>query len=437
MQITDIRARQILDSRGNPTVEADVILEDGTLGRAAVPSGASTGSHEAIELRDGETAYGGKGVLKAVGFVNGEIREALLGGDVTNQAAIDRLMIELDGTENKGRLGANAILAVSLAAAKAAALSQGLPLYKYVAQLAGNDRLILPLPMMNIINGGKHAANSTDIQEFMIMPVGADTFSDCLRMGTEIFQALGKVLHEKGYGTTVGDEGGYAPAVTNGNAEALELIEQAVNKAGYKLGEDVVLALDVASTELLEEGTYRLITEGKSLSSVEMVAFYQDLASRFPIVSIEDGLGEDDWDGWKALNAQLGDKLQLVGDDLFVTNTDFLRRGIDETAANAILVKVNQIGTLTETVEAVQMAHRAGWKAVMSHRSGETEDTTIAHLAVGLGTGQIKTGSLSRTDRVAKYNELLRIEEELQFNNGKAVFAGRDALKRNDNEGRV
>lgn len=430
MKISDIKARQILDSRGNPTVEADVMLEDGTLGRAAVPSGASTGSHEAIELRDGEAAYGGKGVLKAVGYVNGEIREALLGGDVADQSAIDRLMIELDGTDNKGRLGANAILAVSLAVAKAAASSQALPLYRYVAKLAGNESLTLPLPMMNIINGGKHAANSTDIQEFMIMPVGAKTFSDCLRMGAEIFQALGKVLHEKGYGITVGDEGGYAPAVTNGNAEALELIEQAINKAGYQLGDDVVLALDVASTELLEDGMYRLVTEGKSLTSNEMVAFYQDLASRFPIVSIEDGLGEDDWGGWKALNAQLGNKIQLVGDDLFVTNTDFLKRGIDERAANAILVKVNQIGTLTETIEAVQMAHRAGWKAVMSHRSGETEDTTIAHLAVGLSTGQIKTGSLSRTDRVAKYNELLRIEEELQKDGGQAIFAGRGALRR-------
>lgn len=428
MKIVDIKARQILDSRGNPTVEADVILEDGTLGRAAVPSGASTGSHEAIELRDGDQAYGGKGVLKAVGYVNGEIKAALVGADASEQAAIDQAMIELDGTDNKGRLGANAILAVSLATAKAVALSRKMPLYRYVAELAGIDKLSLPLPMMNIINGGKHAANSTDIQEFMIMPVAATSFSHCIQVGAEIFHALGKVLKDNGYGTTVGDEGGYAPAVKNGNAEALELIEQAVTKAGYKLGEDVVLALDVASSELLEGGKYQLQTEGKSLSSDEMVAFYQDLTQRFPIVSIEDGLGEDDWDGWKALNAKLGAGTQLVGDDLLVTNTQFLKRGIEEKAANAILVKVNQIGSLTETIEAVQMAHKAGWKAVMSHRSGETEDTTIAHLAVGLNTGQIKTGSLSRTDRVAKYNELIRIEEELGID---AVFAGRNALERN------
>ncbi|MBL8159300.1 phosphopyruvate hydratase [Candidatus Saccharibacteria bacterium] len=427
MNIADIRARQILDSRGNPTVEADVILEDGTLGRAAVPSGASTGSHEAIELRDNDEWFGGKSVLNAVAGVNGEIRDALIGHDVTNQAGIDHLMIELDGTENKGRLGANAILAVSLAVARAAAQARKQPLYRYVSELAGNDTLTLPLPMMNIINGGKHAAGSTDIQEFMIMPVGAETFSDCLRMGAEIFQALGKVLKANGYGTTVGDEGGYAPAVRSGNAEALELIKEAVEKAGYSLGKDVVLALDVASTELIEDGKYQLKTEGKALDSQEMVAFYRDLTSRFPIRSIEDGLGEDDWDGWKALTHELGGQAQLVGDDLLVTNTKFLQRGIDEKAANAILIKVNQIGSLTETIEAVKMAHDAGWKAVMSHRSGETEDVTIAHLAVGLNTGQIKTGSLSRTDRVAKYNELLRIEEEL---GNKAVFAGRSAISR-------
>lgn len=427
MKIVDIKARQILDSRGNPTVEADVILEDGMLGRAAVPSGASTGTHEAIELRDGEQAYGGKGVLKAVGNVNGELKNTLLGMDAYEQQTIDRVMIELDGTENKGRLGANAILAVSLAVAKAAAASRKLSLYRYVAELAGNNTLSLPLPMMNIINGGKHAANSTDIQEFMVMPVGARSFSHCIQVGAEIFQALGKVLKEAGYGTTVGDEGGYAPAVKNGNAEALELIEKAVSKAGYKLGEDVVLALDVASSELLLEGKYQLRTEGKLLSSQEMVAFYKDLAGRFPITSIEDGLGEEDWEGWKMLNGELGQEIQLVGDDLFVTNTQFLKRGIDENAANSILIKVNQIGSLTETIEAVQMAHEAGWTAVMSHRSGETEDTTIAHLAVGLNTGQIKTGSLSRTDRVAKYNELLRIEEELD---SQAVFAGRKALER-------
>lgn len=427
MKITDIKARQILDSRGNPTVEADVVLEEGVLGRAAVPSGASTGMHEAIELRDDEQAYGGKGVLKAVANINGEIRNALLGRDALEQRTLDQAMIDLDGTANKGRLGANAILAVSLAMAKAVAASRIQPLYRYVAELAGNDKLSLPLPMMNIINGGKHAANSTDIQEFMIMPVGARSFSHCIQMGAEIFHSLGVVLKEAGYGTAVGDEGGYAPAVKNGNAEALELIEKAVTKAGYKLGEEVVLALDVASSELLEKGAYRLQTEGKSLSSQEMVAFYKDLCGRFPVVSIEDGLGEEDWTGWKQLHAELGAKVQLVGDDLFVTNTQFLQRGIDESAANAVLIKVNQIGTLTETIEAVQMAQQAGWKAVMSHRSGETEDTTIAHLAVGLNTGQIKTGSLSRTDRVAKYNELLRIEEEL---GDQAVFAGRGALER-------
>lgn len=431
MNITDIHARQILDSRGNPTVEADVYLDDGTMGRAAVPSGASTGSHEAIELRDGDAAYGGKSVLKAVGYVNGEIRDALMGHDASDQAGIDQLMIELDGTANKGRLGANAILAVSLAVAKAAAAAKKLPLYQYVAQLSGTEKLSLPLPMMNIVNGGKHAAGSTDIQEFMIMPVGADTFSKALQMGTEVFHSLGKVLHERGYGTTVGDEGGYAPAVKNGNAEALELIEAAVTKAGYSLGQDIVLALDVASSELIEDGQYVLNTEGKKLSSEEMVAFYKDLTSRFPIRSIEDGLGEDDWDGWKVLNAELGESVQLVGDDLLVTNTEFLQRGIEEKAANAILIKVNQIGSLTETIAAVKMAHDAGWKAVMSHRSGETEDTTISHLAVGLNTGQIKTGSLSRTDRVAKYNELLRIEEEL---GNEAHFAGLSALKRESEE---
>jgi len=428
MKISSIHARQILDSRGNPTIEADVTLENGILGRAAVPSGASTGSHEAIELRDGGDLYGGKSVLNAIAHVNGELSKALVGMEVTNQTDIDQKMIDLDGTENKGRLGANAILAVSLACAKAAALAKGKPLYAYVATLAGNSKLVLPLPMMNIINGGKHAAGSTDIQEFMIMPVGAANFSDCIRMGAEIFQALGKVLKSKGYATTVGDEGGYAPAVKNGNAEALELISEAVASAGYKLGEDVVLALDVASSELIQDGKYALATESKQLSSEEMVAFYEDLVNRFPIVSIEDGLGEDDWDGWKQLTEKLGNHIQLVGDDLLVTNTEFLKRGIAEKAGNAILIKVNQIGTLTETIRAVNMAHDAGWKAVISHRSGETEDTTIAHLAVGLGTGQIKTGSLSRTDRVAKYNELMRIEEQLGES---AIFAGRDAVEQN------
>ena len=430
MNIINIHARQILDSRGNPTVEADVILENGILGRAAVPSGASTGSYEAIELRDGGAAYGGKAVTNAVTNVNEEIREALIGHDVFDQSGIDQTMIALDGTPNKARLGANAILAVSLAVAKAAALAKNIPLFQYVAELAGNTTFSLPLPMMNIINGGKHASNSTDIQEFMIMPVGAATFSDGLRVGAEIFQALGKVLHDRGYGTTVGDEGGYAPAVKNGNAEALELIQVAVEKAGYTLGTDVVLALDVASTELIEDGKYVLTTENRTLTSEEMASFYSELAERFPIVSIEDGLGEDDWTGWQQLTSAIGDSTQLVGDDLFVTNTEFLQRGIAEKAANSILIKVNQIGSLSETIAAVKMAHDAGWTAVMSHRSGETEDTTIAHLAVGLNTGQIKTGSLSRTDRVAKYNELLRIEEQLGEH---AVYTGRGALEAGQN----
>lgn len=428
MKIQVIRARQILDSRGNPTVEADVVLENGVMGRAAVPSGASTGTHEAVELRDGDTSkYLGKGVLKAVENVNTEIAKALVGKDVQDQAKLDKAMIALDGTENKGRFGANAILSVSLACAKAAALSQNKPLYKYVGEMAGNSEFILPLPMMNIINGGAHAAFATDIQESMILPVGANTFSDALRMGAEIFHNLAKVLKEKGYATTVGDEGGYAPKVQNGNAEALELISQAVANADYKLGEDVLLGLDVASSEFYADGKYSLKAEGKELSSDEMVSFLESLTQKYPIASIEDGLAESDWDGWVKLNSQLGATTQLVGDDLFVTNTKFLQQGIEKKAANAILVKVNQIGTLTETIEAVQMAHKAGWKAIISHRSGETEDTTISHLVVGLGTGQIKTGSLSRTDRVAKYNELLRIEEEL---GASAVFAGRNALKR-------
>ena len=425
MKIVYIHARQILDSRGNPTVEADVRLSDDSLGRAAVPSGASTGSHEAIELRDGESAYGGKGVTKAVAYINGEIRSALIAAEDLDQAGVDKIMIELDGTNNKGRLGANAILAVSLAFAKAAALSRKQPLYVYVAGLAGNQTFTLPLPMMNIINGGAHAAGSTDIQEFMIMPVGAKSFSHCIQIGAEIFHSLAKVLNSHGYSTTVGDEGGYAPAVKNGNAEALELIAEATKNAGYTLGTDVVLALDVAASELIENGKYNLKTEAKQLTSDDMINFYRDITSRFPVVSIEDGLAEDDWTGWQSLTEQLGDKIQLVGDDLLVTNTDFLKRGIAEKSANAILIKVNQIGTLTETINAVTMAHEAGWKAVISHRSGETEDTTIAHLAVGLNTGQIKTGSLSRSDRVAKYNELMRIEEEL----GKgAVFMGKNAL---------
>ncbi len=413
MKITSIKGRQILDSRGNPTVEADVILENGAMGRAAVPSGASTGSHEAIELRDGVKAeYGGKGVLKAVGHVNGEIAKTLRGMNAADQKGIDAALIALDGTANKSRLGANAILAVSLACAKASAAAEGVPLFRYVGALTGiTDPRLMPMPMMNIINGGKHAAGSTDIQEFMVVPIGAPSFSEALHMGTNIFHALGKILHEKGYGTTVGDEGGYAPAVKNGNEEALTLVSEAVAKAGYVLGKDIGLALDVAASELYKDGKYRLATENKSLSSGELTAWYKGLAERHHIISIEDGLAEDDWDGWTAMTAAL--PMQLVGDDLLVTNAAFVKKAIERKAANAVLVKVNQIGTLTETIETVRMAKSAGWRTVMSHRSGETEDVTIAHLAVGLGCGQIKTGSLSRTDRVAKYNELLRIEEEL------------------------
>ena len=426
MEITSVRARQIIDSRGNPTVEADVLLADGTLGRAAVPSGASTGSNEAVELRDGDKAFGGKSVMKAVSNVNDIIAKELMGKDAADQRGIDKLLIDLDGTSNKGKLGANAILAVSLAVAKAAAASQKLALYEYFRSLApGDDTLLLPVPMMNIINGGKHAAGSTDIQEFMVMPVGAATFTDAIRMGAEIFHALAKVLKDNGYGTTVGDEGGYAPHVKKGNAEALELISQAVTKAGYTLGDDVVLALDVAASELYADGKYTLATENRSLTSDEMVDWLVELSNKYPIASIEDGLAEDDWEAWAKLTEKLGGKVQIVGDDLLVTNVSFLKRGIDEKAANAILIKLNQIGTLSETIDAVTMAHDAGWNAIISHRSGETEDTTIAHLVVGLATGQIKTGSMSRTDRVAKYNELLRIEEQL---GDKAAYAGRDAL---------
>lgn len=426
MKISDVHARYILDSRGYPTVETDVILADGSLGRAAVPSGASTGTHEAVELRDGSLEFGGKGVLKAVRNVNTEIKKLLKGKSADDQNEIDRLMIKLDGTKNKGRLGANAILSVSLAVAKARAAAKRIALYEYIAELSGNSEMSLPLPMMNIINGGKHAAGSTDIQEFMIMPIGAADFAGCLRIGAEIFHSLGKVLVSEGYGTTVGDEGGYAPAVKKGNAEALKLIAEATAKAGYKFGEDVVIALDVASSELLAGGAYSLQTENKTLESDEMISYYEGLCRAFPVVSIEDGLGEDDWVGWQKLTAKLGKKLQLVGDDLLVTNPEFLKKAIKQEAANAILIKLNQIGTLSETIETVNMAKKAGWKAVISHRSGETEDTTIAHLAVGLGSGQIKTGSLSRTDRVVKYNELLRISERL---GDKALFAGREALK--------
>jgi enolase len=427
MEITSIRARQIIDSRGNPTIEADVLLTDGTLGRAAVPSGASTGSNEAVELRDGGSAFGGKAVTRAVGNVNNVIAKELIGKDVGDQRGIDKIMCDLDGTSNKGKLGANAILAVSLAVAKAAAQSKKMALYEYFRSLSPqSDKLSLPVPMMNIINGGKHAAGSTDIQEFMIMPVGAATFSDAIRMGAEIFHALAKVLKDNGYGTTVGDEGGYAPHVKQGNAEALELISQAVAKAGYKLGDDVVLALDVAASELYADGKYTLATENRSLTSDEMVDWLVELSEKYPIASIEDGLAEDDWEAWAKLTERLGGKVQIVGDDLLVTNVSFLRRGIEEKAANAILVKLNQIGTLSETIDAVTMAHDANWHAVISHRSGETEDTTIAHLVVGLATGQIKTGSMSRTDRVAKYNELLRIEEQL---GERAEYVGRNALR--------
>jgi enolase len=429
MKISSIHARQILDSRGNPTVEADVTLSDGSFGRAAVPSGASTGSHEAVELRDGDKSrYGGKSVIKAVENVNTVIAEALKGEDPLRQDKIDELMIELDGTSNKGKLGANAILAVSLAVAKAAAASQKMPLYQYVNGLQSNpSKLLMPVPMMNIINGGKHAKGSTDIQEFMIMPVGAPSFSEGLRMGAEVFHALGKVLDEAGYSTTVGDEGGYAPAVKGGNTEALDLITQAVEKAGYTLGEDFVLALDVAASELYLMDQYRLQTEDRGLTTTQMVDLLSEVAEKYGVASIEDGLFEDDWRGWMELTKKIGDKVQLVGDDLLVTNTQRLSEAIEKKAGNSILIKVNQIGTLTETIKAVEMAREAGWTAVMSHRSGETEDTTISHLAVGLGTGQIKTGSLCRSDRVAKYNELLRIEEEL---GSKAKYPGKEIFKR-------
>lgn len=409
--IGSIKGRQILDSRGNPTVEADVTLTDGTLGRAAVPSGASTGSGEALELRDGGDAWGGKGTSKAVANVNDKIAPALIGKDASDQAAIDQIMFNLDGTENKSNLGANAILAVSLAAAKAVASAKKQPLWRYVADMTDTQAQSLPLPMMNLMNGGAHAAFATDIQEFMIICKGADSIGKALQMGTEIFHALAKVLKSKDYPTTVGDEGGFAPRVKNGNREPLELLSEAVKNAGYTLGTDVVFALDAAASEFYQDGAYQLKCEDRTLTSSEMVDWLASLTEEFPIVSIEDGLAEDDWDGWKLLVERIGDKVQLVGDDLLVTNTKLLERGINESAANAILIKPNQIGSLTETIQAVKMAQAAGWNTVMSHRSGETEDSTIAHLAVGLNCGQIKTGSLSRTDRVAKYNELLRISE--------------------------
>lgn len=427
MQITHIHAREIIDSRGNPTVEAEVTLDSGVVGRAAVPSGASTGTHEAIELRDGDTTrYGGKGVLRAVEHVNTVIRDALIGMTADDQRAIDERLIALDGTPTKERLGANALLAVSLATAKAAAAERKVPLFSYLATLANDPaRPTLPLPMVNIVNGGRHAAGSTDIQEFMIMPIGAATFRDAVRMCAEIFHVLGEVIAEHGYATTVGDEGGYAPHILHGNTEALDLIMEAIARARYRPGEDVVLALDVAASEFFVNGRYELKTEGKSLSTEEMIHWLVELTHSYPIVSIEDGLSEEDWEGWVALTHALGEKVQLVGDDLLVTNVAFLERAITIHAGNAILIKLNQIGTLTETIHAVEMAHAAGWKAIISHRSGETEDTTIADLVVGLGTGQVKTGSLSRTDRVAKYNQLLRIEEYL---GSEAIFCGKSAL---------
>lgn len=429
MQIKNIHARQILDSRGNPTVEADVTLENGMMGRAAVPSGASTGTHEALELRDQDKSmYGGKSVLKAVENVNTKIAEALIGQDVEEQEKIDQIMIDLDGTPTKSNLGANAILAASLACAKAAALSQNRQLFEYIAYLTGNiGNYLLPLPMMNIINGGKHGGWAADLQEFMVFPVGAGTFSEAIQMGAEVFQALGKVLHDHGYSTAVGDEGGFAPAFKNGNNEPFDLISEAIEKAGYKVGEDFVFGIDGAASEFYEDGKYNLKVEGKSFTTDEMVDWIVSLTEKYPIVSLEDCLDQEDWDGWQKLTEKIGDHVQIVGDDLLVTNVKFLEKGIDQKAANAILIKVNQIGTLTETIAAVKMAENANWKAIISHRSGETEDTTIAHLVVGLSTGQIKTGSLSRTDRVAKYNELLRIEEFLGDN---AKFAGRDALKK-------
>jgi enolase len=421
--IVDVHARQILDSRGNPTVEVDVTLEDGSMGRAAVPSGASTGAHEAVELRDDDkNRWGGKGVGKAVQAVNGEIAEAIVGMEAEDQAALDAAMIDLDGTENKGRLGANAILGVSLATAKAAADALGLPLYRYVG---GVDANLLPVPMMNILNGGVHADNGIDFQEFMVMPVGAPDFAEALRCGAEIFHALKSALHQAGLSTAVGDEGGFAPAVQSAR-KGLDYIEKAVSAAGYKLGEDVLLALDCAASEYFKDGAYRMTGEGKTLSSAENADFLADLAANHPIASIEDGMAEDDWAGWKLLTDKLGSRVQLVGDDLFVTNVKRLGQGIDEGIANSILIKVNQIGSLTETINAVRLAQTSGYTAVMSHRSGETEDSTIADLAVALSCGQIKTGSLARSDRTAKYNQLLRIEEELGET---ARYPGRAAIK--------
>ncbi len=421
--ISDIRAREILDSRGNPTVEVDVSLMSGGFGTAAVPSGASTGVHEAVELRDGDPdRYGGKGVQKAVENVNETIADHIVGMDALNQIAIDNLMIELDGTANKGNLGANAILGVSLAVARASASALDIPLYRY---LGGANAHVLPVPMMNILNGGKHATNSTDLQEFMVMPAGAGSFAECLRWGAEIYQALKKVLADKGFDTNVGDEGGFAPSLSY-NAQAIEVILEAIEKAGRKAGEEVWIAIDPASSEIYEGGKYHLTRENRVLTNDEMVAFYAEWVEKYPIISIEDGMAEDDWEGWEKLVEAVGDKAQIVGDDLLVTNVERIRRAIDTKAATSLLCKVNQIGSLSEAIAAVEMAHRAGWSAVVSHRSGETEDTTFSDLVVGLNTGQIKTGAPARSERVAKYNRLLRIEEELE---DQAVFAGMNAFR--------
>ncbi len=410
--IANIKARQILDSRGNPTVEADVFLNNGAAGRAAVPSGASTGTFEALELRDGDASlYGGKGVTKAVWNVNSKIKDVLVGNSA-DQKTVDSLMLELDGTENKSGLGANAILAVSLATAKAVANARQIPLYYYIAELAGTTgEMSLPMPMMNVMNGGEHASWVTDFQEYIVIPRSAENIYDAVRMGTEVFHALKKVLADRGYQTTVGDEGGYAPRVKNGNEEPLECIAEAVSKAGYALGKDFGIALDVASSEFFEDGNYILKTSGEEKTPLDMISWYESLVSKYPIVSIEDGLSETDWVNWRILTEKLGKNIQIVGDDLFVTNTKLLERGINEKVANSILIKVNQIGSLSETIAAVKMAKAAGYTSVISHRSGETEDATIAHLAVGLGAGQIKTGSLSRSERICKYNELMRIAE--------------------------
>ncbi|MFB0934108.1 MAG: phosphopyruvate hydratase [Pseudomonadales bacterium] len=425
-EIVDIRAREILDSRGNPTVEAEVELANGLIGSACVPSGASTGSREAIELRDNdESRYLGRGVLNAVGNVNTKIREPLLGLDVEDQVGIDRKMIEMDGTENKAALGANAILAVSLAVSKAAAAAKGMELYEYLAELDGSPgRYSMPVPMMNILNGGEHADNNVDIQEFMVLPVGVKNFSEALRCGTEIFHTLKSVLKQRGLSTTVGDEGGFAPNLPS-NESALEIIMESIDRSGYEAGKDVFLGLDCASTEFYKDGKYVLASEGRSFDSAEFTDYLAELSRKYPIISIEDGMDESDWDGWAKLTNAIGDKVQLVGDDLFVTNPKILKRGIDDGVANSILIKLNQIGTLTETLEAIGMARAAGYSSVISHRSGETEDTTIADLAVATASGQIKTGSLCRSDRVAKYNRLLRIEDK-----SNALFKGMDEFKR-------